>query len=64
MKKTEELLSLILLTLYFIFCAILITSYYGTHNEESFKKNGHDYIRFGYVVVHDPDCKKCFDLYD
>lgn len=32
---------------------------------ESFTYNKHEYIRFGISsVVHSPDCKHCFNLYD
>ena len=32
---------------------------------ETFKYKGHSYIKFGNKgVVHDPDCKYCYDKFD
>lgn len=70
MKKFLDIFRKVRFTdfLFAIICIILITFVYldtSINRITHFTYNKHQYIRFQNIgVVHDPDCKYCFDLYD
>jgi len=56
-----EIFTMIICTIALVII-IIIAKYTSTTNEFIYK--GHQYIEFGKGVVHNPECKKCLEIYD
>lgn len=49
-----------------VFCIILIciTLRNSSFKPREFEYKGHTYIQFEHGVVHDPECPKCYYIYE